>query len=117
MSNSRISLSIQVHLRPHIEKDSAQTTPGQRRITADLERIKRAKDREPDREELAPPQQMHSNSVSPRQSVSGPSQSGSMEDVLSDLNKIKSILRQHERRIRLLEDEIADKNMADTYSF
>ncbi|VIO91400.1 Uncharacterized protein BM_BM5172 [Brugia malayi] len=107
----------QVHLRPHIEKDSAQTTPGQRRITADLERIKRAKDREPDREELAPPQQMHSNSVSPRQSVSGPSESGSMEDVLSDLNKIKSILRQHERRIRLLEDEIADKNMADTYSF
>ncbi|VDN91854.1 unnamed protein product [Brugia pahangi] len=107
----------QVHLRPHIEKDSAQTTPGQRRITADLERIKRAKDREPDREELAPPQQMHSNSVSPRQSVSGPSELGSMEDVLSDLNKIKSILRQHERRIRLLEDEIADKNMADTYSF
>ncbi|EJW87613.1 coronin, partial [Wuchereria bancrofti] len=107
----------QVHLRPHTEKDGAQTTPGQRRITADLERIKRAKDREPDREELAPPQQMHSNSVSPRQSVSGPSESGSMEDVLSDLNKIKAILRQHERRIRLLEDEIADKNMADTYSF
>uniref|UniRef100_A0A1I7VTF7 Coronin n=1 Tax=Loa loa TaxID=7209 RepID=A0A1I7VTF7_LOALO len=107
----------QVHLRSHVERDGAATTPGQRRITADLERIKRAKDREPDREELAPPQQMHSNSVSPRQSMSGPSESNSVEDVLSDLNKIKAILRQHERRIRLLEDEIADKNMADTYSF
>uniref|UniRef100_A0A0R3RGK9 Coronin n=1 Tax=Elaeophora elaphi TaxID=1147741 RepID=A0A0R3RGK9_9BILA len=107
----------QVHLRSHVERDGAQTTPGQRRITADLERIKRAKDREPDREELALPQQMHSNSVSPRQSVSGPPEPSSLEDVLSDLNKIKAILRQHERRIRLLEDEIADKNMADTYNF
>ncbi|CAG9532127.1 unnamed protein product [Cercopithifilaria johnstoni] len=107
----------QVHLRSHVERDGAPTTPGQRRIAADLERIKRTKDREPDREELAPPQQMHSNSVSPRQSISGPSESSSVEDVLSDLNKIKAILRQHERRIRLLEDEIADKNMADTYNF
>ncbi|KAL4003611.1 hypothetical protein ACH3XW_8315 [Acanthocheilonema viteae] len=107
----------QVHLRSHVERDGAQTTPGQRRITADLERIKRAKDREPDREELAPPPQMRSNSVSPRQSVSGPSESSSVEDLLSDLNKIKAILRQHERRIRLLEDEVADKNMADTYNF
>ncbi|VDK87748.1 unnamed protein product [Onchocerca ochengi] len=107
----------QVHLRSHVEKDGASTTPGQRRITADLERIRREKDREPDREELAPPQQMRSNSVSPRQSVSGTSEPSSLEDVLSDLNKIKTILRQHERRIRLLEDEIAEKNMADTYSF
>lgn len=63
-----------MHLRSHVERDGAQTTPGQRRITADLERIKRAKDREVDREELAPPQQMHSNSVSPRQSMIGPSE-------------------------------------------
>ncbi|VDK80376.1 unnamed protein product [Litomosoides sigmodontis] len=107
----------QIQLRSHVERDGAQTTPGQRRITADLERIRRAKDREVDREELAPPQQMNSNSVSPRQSMSGPSEPSSLEDVLSDLNKIKAILRQHERRIRLLEDEIADKNMADTYNF
>lgn len=62
-----------MQLRSHADRDGAQMTPGQRRITADLERIKREKDREPDREELAPPQ-MHSNSVSPRQSVSGPSE-------------------------------------------
>ncbi|KAM3723670.1 Coronin-like protein [Dirofilaria immitis] len=107
----------QVHLRSHVERDGALTTPGQRRITADLERIRREKDREPDREELLPPQQMHSNSISPRQSMSGTSEPSSLEDALSDLNKIKAILRQHERRIRLLEDEIAEKNMADTYSF
>ena len=40
-----------------------------------------------------------------------------MEEVLADLNKMKAILRQHERRIRLLEDQLADKNMADTYGF
>ncbi|MCP9259369.1 Coronin [Dirofilaria immitis] len=99
----------QVHLRSHVERDGALTTPGQRRITADLERIRREKDREPDREELLPPQQMHSNSISPRQSMSGTSEPSSLEDALSDLNKIKAILRQHERRIRLLEDEIAEK--------
>ncbi|VDN02196.1 unnamed protein product [Thelazia callipaeda] len=126
----------QVQLRSHTDRNNTQATPGQRRITADLERIRREKEREVDRdelispqhkhsssslssrrEELVPPQQMHSNSVSPRHSIAGPSEPSSMEELLSDLNKIKSVLRQHERRIRLLEDEVADKNMADTYGF
>lgn len=71
---SKISIGIQVHLRSYVERDGTQATPGQRRIKADLERIKREKDREPDREELTPPQHRPSNSVSPRQSLSGPSE-------------------------------------------
>lgn len=39
------------------------------------------------------------------------------DELFADLQKMKAILRQHERRIRLLEDEIADRNMADTYGF
>ncbi|KAL3095444.1 hypothetical protein niasHS_007543 [Heterodera schachtii] len=38
--------------------------------------------------------------------------SGSVED---ELAKIKVVLRQHERRIRLLEDQLADANMANAY--
>ncbi len=38
-----------------------------------------------------------------------------MEELLSDLAKIKQVLRQHERRIRVLEETIAEGNMASAY--
>lgn len=109
----------QVQLRPRGERDDGTAqTAGQRRVAAELERIKRDQAREPDREELAPPQ-IPTPSLSPRHSIasSGPSEPSSMEELLTDLQKMKAILRQHERRIRLLEDQLADRNMADAYGF
>lgn len=41
----------------------------------------------------------------------------SMDELISDVQKMKTIIRQHERRIRLLEDQLADRNMADAYGF
>lgn len=38
-----------------------------------------------------------------------------MEELLADLAKMKQLLRQHERRIRMLEDQIADVTMANAY--
>lgn len=35
--------------------------------------------------------------------------------MVGDLQRIKQILRQHERRIRLLEDQLNDVNMANAY--
>lgn len=40
-----------------------------------------------------------------------------MDELLEDLMKMKAVLRQHERRIRMLEEEIADRNMSNAYSF
>lgn len=37
------------------------------------------------------------------------------EDAAEDLQKIKVVLRQHERRIRLLEEQLAEFNMANAY--
>ncbi|VDN53575.1 unnamed protein product [Dracunculus medinensis] len=108
----------QVNLRSRSDRDNGNQTAGQRRAAAELERIKREQAREPDREELMPPSSMK-NSVSPRQSISSivTNEPMTFDELFADLQKMKAILRQHERRIRLLEDEIADRNMADTYGF
>lgn len=37
------------------------------------------------------------------------------EDVTDELQKIKVVLRQHERRIRLMEEQLAEFNMANAY--
>ncbi|CAK5078248.1 unnamed protein product [Meloidogyne enterolobii] len=86
-------------------------TAGQKRAAAELDRIKRE-------------QQMHlvdnsggtstttpsTTSVTPSISRRG-SNSSSAAVNSEELEKIKSVLRQHERRIRLLEDMLADANM------
>uniref|UniRef100_A0A914XI63 DUF1899 domain-containing protein n=1 Tax=Plectus sambesii TaxID=2011161 RepID=A0A914XI63_9BILA len=88
---------------------------------AELERIKRDKDREPTEADLLPPPTPSGGSArSPRGSISSVSGGGgemSMEELMSDVQKLKAVIRQHERRIRLLEDHMADKNMADAYGF
>uniref|UniRef100_A0A914LHB4 Coronin n=2 Tax=Meloidogyne incognita TaxID=6306 RepID=A0A914LHB4_MELIC len=90
-------------------------TAGQKRAAAELDRIKRE-------------QQMHlvdnsggtstttpsTTSVTPSISRRG-SNSSSAAVNSEELEKIKSVLRQHERRIRLLEDMLADANMANAY--
>ncbi|CAL2036387.1 unnamed protein product [Caenorhabditis brenneri] len=91
-------------------------TAGQRRAAAELERIKRDQSRTADEETLAPPPQPRA-SASPRGSVSSDHVPQNMDELLDDLMKMKAVLRQHERRIRMLEEEIADRNMSNAYSF
>ncbi|TKR78067.1 hypothetical protein L596_018934 [Steinernema carpocapsae] len=92
-------------------------TEGQKRAAAELERIKRDQARTATGEELMPPSPSRGASHSPRHSIASTSggEPQSMDELLADIQKMKSILRQHERRIRLLEDQLADQNMADAY--
>ncbi|ULT99820.1 hypothetical protein L3Y34_000830 [Caenorhabditis briggsae] len=92
-------------------------TPGQKRAAAELERIKRDQSRTAEEDTLAPPPQAARASASPRGSVSSEHVPQNMDELLDDLMKMKAVLRQHERRIRMLEEEIADRNMSNAYSF
>uniref|UniRef100_A0A1I8B3Y5 Coronin n=1 Tax=Meloidogyne hapla TaxID=6305 RepID=A0A1I8B3Y5_MELHA len=97
----------QVQLKSREPPGGGALTAGQKRAAAELDRIKRE-------------QQMHldgggasttpSASVTPSISRRG-SNSSSAAVSSEELEKIKSVLRQHERRIRLLEDMLADANM------
>ncbi|VDD91027.1 unnamed protein product [Enterobius vermicularis] len=134
-NTSQLTPRQQVQWRPRSDRDNiVNQTAGQRRATIELERIRRDQARESDRDEILPPPS-HMPQASPRHSIIGVpsevffsekrqheqrrenSQPLTLEDALADLQKMKAILRQHERRIRLLEDQLADKNMADTYGF
>lgn len=104
------------------EPGGGAQTAGQRRAAAELERIKRDQSRTADEDNtLAPPPSSSRASASPRGSVSAASDVGhvpqNMDELLEDLMKMKAVLRQHERRIRMLEEEIADRNMSNAYSF
>ncbi|KJH49035.1 hypothetical protein DICVIV_04814 [Dictyocaulus viviparus] len=107
---------INVNLRSRADRDSGASaqTAGQRRAAAELERIRRDQARLPD-DDYAP--QRPQASSSQRMSVSSIENPTKMEDLLSDFAKMKTIMRQHERRIRILEEEIAEKNMSNAYSF
>ncbi|CAI5445464.1 unnamed protein product [Caenorhabditis angaria] len=118
-----------VTLRSRADRDEpgGALTPGQRRAAAELDRIKRDQSRQADEDDvsaptsLAPPPSSTRSSASPRASVSSDVPSGhvpqNMDELLDDLMKMKAVLRQHERRIRILEEEIADRNMSNAYSF
>ncbi|CAI4230754.1 unnamed protein product [Auanema sp. JU1783] len=109
----------QVNLRPREGRDDGKgLTAGQKRAAAELDRIRRDQARLPDSEDL-PPTSSAQASPSPRMSVSdmGSSVPTCMEELLADFMKMKSVMRQHERRIRMLEEEIAERNMSNAYSF
>lgn len=40
-----------------------------------------------------------------------------MEELLEDFMRMKAVMRQHERRIRALEEELAERNMSQAYGF
>ncbi|RCN36052.1 hypothetical protein ANCCAN_18061 [Ancylostoma caninum] len=104
---------VKVNLRSRADRDDGGSlTAGQRRAAAELERIKRDQARTATEEDYGPPTQRLQATPSPR--MSGPT---NMEELLSDLAKMKAVMRQHERRIRILEEEIAEKNMSQAYSF
>ncbi|WKY02713.1 hypothetical protein Q1695_016182 [Nippostrongylus brasiliensis] len=107
----------QVNLRSRGERDGGggAQTAGQRRAAAELERIKRDQARTADADDLAPPPARMGSS--PRMSASSIEGPTNMEELLADLAKMKAVMRQHERRIRILEEEIAEKNMSQAYSF
>lgn len=106
----------QVNLRSRSDRDTGggAQTAGQRRAAAELERIRRDQARVPD-EDYVP--QRHQPSPSARMSVSSLDGPANMEELLSDFAKMKAVMRQHERRIRILEEEVAEKNMSNAYSF
>ncbi|VDL74248.1 unnamed protein product [Nippostrongylus brasiliensis] len=106
-----------VNLRSRGERDGGggAQTAGQRRAAAELERIKRDQARTADADDLAPPPARMASS--PRMSASSIEGPTNMEELLADLAKMKAVMRQHERRIRILEEEIAEKNMSQAYSF
>uniref|UniRef100_A0AC35TI05 Coronin n=1 Tax=Rhabditophanes sp. KR3021 TaxID=114890 RepID=A0AC35TI05_9BILA len=107
----------QVKLKPRGDHDGgSDLTPGQKRAAAELEKIKRNQ-REPEEEMEAPPSR-NSSRMTPRGSIS--SQSSEMppttaEEMYMEMQKLKQVLRLHERRIRLLEDQLNDFAMANTY--
>uniref|UniRef100_A0A8R1I6P8 Coronin n=1 Tax=Caenorhabditis japonica TaxID=281687 RepID=A0A8R1I6P8_CAEJA len=107
-----------VTLKSRGDRDGADgaMTPGQKRAAAELERIKRNQTATADEDTLAPPPQPRA-SASPRGSVSSEHVPQNMDELLEDLMKMKAVLRQHERRIRMLEEVIADSNMSNAYSF
>jgi len=82
-------------------------TPGQNRAAAELERIKREQNRSAVNTE-AP----NTTPIGGSRSISN-GEAGAFSD---DIEKIKSVLRQHERRIRLLEEQLADANMSNAYN-
>ncbi|CAD6187669.1 unnamed protein product [Caenorhabditis auriculariae] len=108
-----------VQLKSRADRDEpGAMTAGQRRAAAELDRIKRDQSRLPDAEELAPPIPQGGQSASRRSSNADIGKvPTNMEELLEDLMKMKAVLRQHERRIRMLEEEIAERNMSNAYSF
>ncbi|KAK6023207.1 WD domain, G-beta repeat protein [Ostertagia ostertagi] len=109
----------QVNLRSRADRDmgGGTQTAGQRRAAAELERIKRDQARTADPDDYIPSPTRVQTSPSPRMSIGSMEGPTNMEELLSDLAKMKAVMRQHERRIRILEEEIAEKNMSIAYSF
>ncbi|KAL3092355.1 hypothetical protein niasHS_007564 [Heterodera schachtii] len=105
----------QVQLRSREARDDTggSQTAGQRRAAAELDRIRREQNRSGAGEADGQSTAATTPNASRRPSNSSAAAiSGSVED---ELAKIKVVLRQHERRIRLLEDQLADANMANAY--
>jgi len=94
----------QVILKSSQTNEGPQTS-GQRRAAAELDRIRREQTRSTGEPNT-------SNAVDPSLRRSSNTSTANNED---ELEKIKSVLRQHERRIRMLEDQLADANMASAY--
>uniref|UniRef100_A0AC34RIR5 Coronin n=1 Tax=Panagrolaimus sp. JU765 TaxID=591449 RepID=A0AC34RIR5_9BILA len=114
----------QVSLKSRAERDNggAPQTSGQKRAAAELERIKR--DQARSNTDDVPPEMVRERPRGSASSASdsrgsvigvGPNEPTNMEELLADLQKMKLVLRQHERRIRLLEDQLADATMSATY--
>jgi len=95
-------------------------TAGQQRAAKELEKIRREQTRTVDPDEIAPPSTVTSRRTSNTSTVCGSvsgEQESPEESLYNDVQRMKQILRQHERRIRLLEEELAEKNMANAYGF
>ncbi|KAI1711008.1 type of WD40 repeat domain-containing protein [Ditylenchus destructor] len=110
-----------VNLRSRGERDVGSLTPGQQRAARELDRIKREQGRTAE-DDVPPPSTASSRRHSAQSSTSTlggagqmSAETGSPEEMFNDIQKMKAILRQHERRIRLLEEQLADANMASAY--
>ncbi|KAI6176505.1 Coronin [Aphelenchoides bicaudatus] len=98
--------------------DGGPQSSGQRRAAAELDRIRREQNRTAD----PTPEERESVSSRPPASVvtrkpsntsNPPEESSSLEETLE---RIKGVLRQHERRIRMLEEFIAEAQMGNAFN-
>lgn len=109
--------------REQRDEGTGPQTSGQKRAAAELDRIRREQTRT---SEATPEERASVSSRQPSAASSGArrpsatsiatteSGEGSLEETLE---RMKNVLRQHERRIRILEEFIAESNMASTYGF
>lgn len=113
---------LKVTLKSRNERDIGPLTSGQQRAAKELDRIKREQARIVDFDDTTQTQQQQqlNTNFSRQNSITSTvigSDVSSNDDIISDLQRIKQILRQHERRIRLIEDQLNEINMANTYGF
>jgi hypothetical protein len=108
----------QVQLKAREERDQAggPLTSGQKRAAAELDRIRREQNRtsEPTPEEKASVSSRQTSANTSRRpsntsTVTTEGDPGSLEETLE---RMKTVLRQHERRIRILEEFIAESNVS-----
>jgi len=107
--------SVQLRSRAERDESGGAQTAGQARAAKELEKIKREQTRTVDCEAGANATPSASRRHSNASSVNVGNEPANMEELLSDLMKMKQVLRQHERRIRVLEDAIAEANMSSAY--
>lgn len=105
----------QVTLKSRGERDVGPLTSGQQRAAKELDKIRREQARTGDSEELTPTASTNASRRQSNTSTTIGSEVSINDDMVGDLQRIKQILRQHERRIRLLEDQLNDVNMANAY--
>uniref|UniRef100_A0A7E4VYK5 Coronin n=1 Tax=Panagrellus redivivus TaxID=6233 RepID=A0A7E4VYK5_PANRE len=102
-----------VQLRSRAERDDGgPMTSGQRRAAAELERIKRDQARTAI-DDSAPECDYGGPNV--RMSVAIPDSENALGAIFETLEKMKAVVRSQERRIRILEETIADARMANTW--
>ncbi|CAD5214810.1 unnamed protein product [Bursaphelenchus okinawaensis] len=131
----------QIQLRSREQRDSmmgGSNTAGQKRAAAELDRIRREQARhEQEAEEEIPPRPRSTltasttsanrasatptdsrrSSMSSSQTQGGGEVPGSMDELIQTLERMKAVIRQHERRIRILEENAAENNMSSAYGF
>ncbi|KAI6220601.1 Coronin [Aphelenchoides fujianensis] len=122
-----------VQLKPREQRDEGlgPQSAGQKRAAAELDRIRREQNRVAAEGEEPPPAPRQAPQASPSSRPTSATPSARRlsntstattnaegdEDLLATIERMKVVLRQHERRIRILEEHAAEQNMSQAYGF
>ncbi|KAI6214624.1 Coronin [Aphelenchoides besseyi] len=123
-----------VQLRPREQRDegTGPQSAGQKRAAAELDRIRREQNRNASEvAEEQTRQQVSSSSSRPASATPSARRNSntsttttnpdgealSMDDLLGTIERMKAVLRQHERRLRMVEELLAEQNMSQAYGF